>query len=825
MPKCDHCLIDYAENRAVIDTINGRLMSFCCNGCRGVYRLIHDEGLDDFYCKRGDSWKEGPPDERFFEPDDFREFIKSNNDSSEIELTIDGIRCASCIWLIEKILMKTEGLTSARINYATHRAKIKWDSGKTDLGTILRRIHSAGYVAVPPSGNDQEIRFRAHQRDLLIRLGTAAFFSMQLMMYSVALYAGYFQGISDAMKTVLQIISWAVATPVLFYSGMPFIRGAFARLKKLSFDMDVLIASGSGAAYFYSIYQIFSGGEVFFDTSSMIITLILLGRYIETGAKGRASSAIAALMSLRPDNVRRVISAQTTEQVKLKSVNTGDILRVLPGETIPLDGIVSEGSSEVDESMLTGESMPVLKQPGAEVFGGTKNINGRLDFRVTRTGDMTVLAQIAKAVSDAQSRKASIQSFADRVAGYFVPAVLLLSLGTGLYWLMQNTPLTEAVMNAVSVMVIACPCALGLATPLAVLTGTLQSSSKGILIRGGDVIERAAVTTAVIFDKTGTLTEGRHRIVAYRGTGMPDQAALRIAASLEYYSEHTIADAFKNASEEQRLLPVEDFRIFPGRGLSGKVNGDDVIMGSRKFIEASSPAAADTIHDEQVAGWLDRYSKRGGTIVLMVVNKKLAAVFAITDSVRKEAAALVKLLNGKGLRTGLLTGDGKAAALHAAETAGIDTDNVISETDPAGKAEVIRKMQECGEKVAMVGDGINDSPALVQADTGIAMGRASDIAIDSADIILMRNDLMLTVEALLLSKKIIRIIRQNLLWAFAYNMVSLPLAVSGMLHPIFAALAMTMSSLSVVANSMRLRVDTDSFGVMKDQRRHDPKTH
>jgi Cu2+-exporting ATPase len=807
MLKCDHCLIDYPESRAVRDTINGRQLSFCCSGCRGVYRLIHDEGLDDFYCKRGDSWKEGPPDERFFDADEFKEFMKPAHKSAEIEMVISGIRCASCIWLIEKILMRTGGVISARINYATHRARIKWDPSRTGLATILRRIHSAGYVAVPPSGLDQDIRFRAQQRDLLIRLGTAAFFSMQLMMYSVALYAGYFQGISATMKTVLQVISWAVATPVLFYSGMPFIKGAVNHLRRLSFDMDVLIASGSGAAYFYSIYQIITGGEVYFDTSAMIVTLILLGRYIETGAKGRASSAISALMSLRPAEAKRIMAdGQCTETVKLTAVNAGDTLRVLPGDTVPLDGVVIEGSSEVDESMLTGESMPVLKQPGAEVFGGTKNINGRLDFRVTRTGDMTVLAQIAKAVSDAQSRRASIQSFADRVAGYFVPAVLLLSFATGIYWLVSGDSGTEAMMNAVSVMVIACPCALGLATPLAVLAGTSKSASKGILIRGGDVIEQAAGISTVIFDKTGTLTEGRHKIAACKGIGMSDNDALLIAASLEHYSEHTIARAFEEAIEHSGLLPVEEFKVFPGKGLSGKVNGDNITIGNRKFIEEAASDAMNALKDRGVAEWLRRCRTTGSTIVFMAINKRLAGIFAITDTVREEAGLVVDRLKKQGLSVGLLTGDGKTAALHAAEIAGIDSDTVIAGIDPAGKAEVIRKMQERGEKVAMVGDGINDSPALVQADTGIAMGRASDIAIESADIVLMRNDLMLAAKAVFLSKKIIRIIRQNLFWAFAYNIVALPLAVSGVLHPIIAAFSMTMSSLSVVANSMRLRV-------------------
>jgi Cu2+-exporting ATPase len=655
-------------------------------------------------------------------------------------------------------------------------------------------------------GSAGEDQLKREQRDLLIRFGTAAFFSMQLMMYSVALYAGYFQGMSPSFKFFLHLVSLTVATPVFFYGGMPFIMGATRGLKTAHFNMDVLIVTGAGSAYFYSIYQIATGGEVYFDTSAMIITLILLGRYLEIRAKGRASEAITRLVSLSPKEARVIRNTDEYEMIPLSTVNEGDLIHIKPGERIPLDGFVTEGASEVDESMLTGESVPVDKKDGSEVFCGTQNLYGSFIFQVTSTGDKTVLSHIIRTVEDAQARKVPVQALADRVVGYFVPVVLCLSLVTAIMWLFKDNLLTVAVMNAVSVLVIACPCALGLATPLAILVGTTGASKKGIMIKGGDIIERANKIDTVALDKTGTLTEGRPRLSSYRGVGMSDEEALYFAASLERYSEHSIARSIVDSVSASALYMVENFRAVPGKGVMGEVNGNAVQAGSRSFIESTEMESNfnDPVSPD-IEKWIESQEGSGSTLIYLSVNGNLSGLFAVSDSVRKEAEETVKALQASGLDVILMTGDEKKAALHVGSKLNLKSDEVLARVSPVEKAEAVKGMQNRGRAVMMVGDGINDAPALVQADVGIAMGRATDIALESADIVLLRSDLGLVHHALMLSKKTYGVIRQNLFWAFIYNIIALPLAVAGVLHPIIAALSMTLSSLSVVGNSLRLK--------------------
>lgn len=814
MLKCDHCLLEMTEEKAVFDTIKGEEKAFCCHGCRGVYRLINEEELGEFYEKRGSSWIPGPPDESGMDIPAFADTIKQKGEESEIDIFCNGIRCTSCVWLIERMLLKTEGVKYARLNYATHKAKIRWDSSLVSLEKLLKRVHSIGYTPKPATqaGANELIKAR---RDLLLRFGTAAFFSMQLMIYTTALYAGYFQGIGSGTRTLFQLLSLLLATPILFYSGAPFIRGSIAGLRNLNFNMDLLIATGAGSAYFYSIYQMFIGGEVYFDTSAMIITLILLGRYIETGAKARASEVITQLLSLSPKEARLVmqnreggeqtsegISNLRYEMVPVSDIKEGGLIFIKPGERIPLDGTVAEGSSEVDESPLTGESRPVSKYTGSEVFSGTQNLYGSFIFEVKRTGEDTVLSHIIKTVEDAQARRAPVQALADRVVGYFVPSVLTLSFITALIWVFSGSALTEAVMNSVSVLVIACPCALGLATPLAILTGTTRGASKGIFIKGGDVIERAKDIDTVFLDKTGTITEGKPELAVFKGIGISDNEALRLASSLELLSEHSIGKAIVTGSANMKPYIVSDFSAYPGSGVKGYINGKSTLIGNRTFIESEG---VDDMPSGELTSWIHVEEDSGRTAVYLSYDKKIAGIFIVSDTIRLEAKEAVKEIRDRGKSVVMITGDNKKAALSVAKEAGISEDNVAAQKSPSEKAEEIMRMQGMGRRVMMVGDGINDAPALVQADVGIAMGRATDIALESADIVLMRNDLRMIPEALRLSRATYNIIRQNLFWALIYNLVAVPLAIMGMLHPIIAAIAMTLSSLSVVGNSMRLK--------------------
>jgi len=816
MLECDHCSLKVAEAKAVFDEINGQRKIFCCNGCRGVFRFITSEGLSDFYDRRESAWTPGPPDEGPIELSAFSDSLKTVGGQEEMDIVINGIRCASCIWLIEKILLRTEGVTYARVNYATHRAKIRWGKS-TDLVKVLTRLKSVGYSPKPAIAGMHEEEMNVQQRDLLLRFGTAAFFSMQLMLYSVALYAGYFQGIGEKTRLAFQLISLGLATPILFYSGMPFIRGAVRGVRQLSFNMDVLIVTGAGSAYIYSIYQIISGGEVYFDTAAMIITLILLGRYIEIGAKGRSTEVITRLLSLNPKEAvvirergtevrNRETDARVYVTVPVSSIRAGDLVQIRPGERVPLDGVVTEGASEVDESMLTGEAKPVHKGPGNDLFCGTQNLYGSLIFSVRRTGEDTVLSRIISTVENAQARRAPVQALADRIVGYFVPAVILMSCATFIFWLIYGRLLTPAVMNAVSVLVIACPCALGLATPLAVLIGTTKGASRGILIKGGDIVERARYIDTVVLDKTGTITEGRPHLAHYEGIGISDEKALGFSFSLERLSEHSIAKSIIDINSPPVPRPVSDFVAHPGKGISGMIEGKRVLMGSRSFIE---PECTNNQFESAISGELTsrikQWESSGATVVYLVYDGKPSGVFVLSDEVRGDARTSLEDMQKTGYDVMMITGDGPETAFAVAETAGLAKDKVMARKSPVEKADVIRQMQERGRAVLMVGDGINDAPALVQADVGMAMGRATDIALESADMVLMRGSLGLVPDSLRLSKRIYYVIRQNLFWAFIYNIIALPLAVTGLLHPIVAALSMTFSSLSVVGNSVRLK--------------------
>jgi Cu2+-exporting ATPase len=818
MPICDHCLLDVPEQDALYDEIDHEKKVFCCHGCNGIYRLVHSEGLDDFYAKRR-SWLPGPAEDRPVDRSSFLDGLRPAGDEIETDIILDGIRCASCIWLNEKVLTRTRGITYARVNYATHRARIRWKPQEIDIQEIIDRIRSIGYTPKPYLPAQFEDEQKQQNRDLLIRFGTAAFFSMQLMLFSIALYAGYFQGIDARTRLLFRGISLLLTTPVLFYSGWPIIRGSLQSLKSLTFNMDVLIVAGALSAYGYSVLQMATGGEVYFDTAAMIITLILLGRYIEAGARKKATETISGLMQLSPRVARKLDAREehrvdgsqlhlaARQVVPISSIIPGDLIEVIPGEKVPVDGMVIAGTSETDESMLTGESRPAAKTAGASVFGGTLNLYGSFIFRVTTIGKDTMLSRIIQAVEDAQTRRAPIQAVADRVVGYFVPAILLVSLLTFAGWLFLGAPASQAVMNAVSVLVIACPCALGLATPLAILIGTSFGASRGILIKGGDVIEKAAAIDTVVLDKTGTITEGKPFLIGSYGVGMTDREALKLAVSLERCSEHSLGKSIVAAGIAIEPYEVSAFSVVPGKGVRGIIDHKPAMIGNREFIETEGmDHRVDTILNAKQLEKIVSEEKAGATVMYASWNGTLSGVFIVADRVRVEAAEAVGMLKRAGLPVAMVTGDNLPTALAVAQAVGIES--VKARTSPLDKAAEIRLMEGEGKQVLMAGDGINDAPALVQATVGVAMGRATDIALESADMVIMRSDLRLVADAVTLSKKTFSIIRQNIFWAFFYNMVVIPLAVAGVMHPVMAAGAMVFSSLTVVGNSLRARLRT-----------------
>jgi Cu2+-exporting ATPase len=817
------------EGEAVHADFDGTGKVFCCHACLGIYGLIRSEGLDDFYEKRR-GWTPGPAEPRNVDAAAFMAGLRPLGGEIETDLVVDGIRCASCVWLNEKLLERTAGVTFARVNYATHRARIRWDPARVDLRTILSRIASIGYTPKPYVPGAFEDEQRRQARDLLVRFGTAAFFSMQLMLFSVALYAGFFQGMDEGIKRAFHLISLALATPVLFYSGWPLIKGSIRGLLGRAFTMDVLIVAGALAAYAYSVQQIVSGGEVYFDTVAMIVTLILLGRYLERIAKNKASESINQLIQLGPREARRLaipfpdevtavpsgaadiadtaanrgearspadLLAAERLMTPVETIRPGDLLEVKPGEKVPLDGTLLSGGSEVDESMLSGESRPCAKTAGSQVFGGTMNLHGSFVFKVTKAGTDTVLAGIIRAVEDAQSRRAPIQAMADRVVAIFVPLVLAISAATFLGWLLLGADVPRAVLSAVSVLVIACPCALGLATPLAILIGTSHAASLGILIKGGDIVEKGSRVGIVVFDKTGTLTEGRPVVTFVKVFGHPEREVLAMALSLERLSEHSLAKAVLEAGKGLGALEVGDFAASPGSGVEGTIGGKLVRIGTRRFAEGSlAPGGLDL-------GDIPALEAAGATVVYLSVDGVIAGVFGIADRPRPEAAEAVALLRGGRLEVAMISGDNARTARSVAEGLGIA--EVMAEASPTGKADEIRRLQADGLRVLMVGDGVNDAPALVEASVGMALGRATDVALESADIVVIRPDLRLVPRSLAIMRRTFAIIRQNVFWAFFYNVVAIPLAMLGLLHPIVAAAAMAASSLTVVGNSLRAR--------------------
>ncbi|MGC2061936.1 MAG: heavy metal translocating P-type ATPase [Thermodesulfovibrionales bacterium] len=814
MPACDHCLREFPQGDIVRETINEKTLIFCCRGCSGIYRVIHAEGLDSFYLNR--KWEETGIEisslQKEIEAGAFEEAARDVDGLREIDIYIDGIRCASCVWLNEKVLSRTPGIVHCRVNYATHRARIRWEPQVTGLAGILRRIQAIGYVPKPYSESAQLAARNAEARDMLVRLGTAGFVSSQIMIYSIALYAGYFQGIDSSTRFILELIALLLTIPVIFYSGGPFIKSTINGLKHLRFNMDSLIVIGTGSAFIYSIYAMFRGMEVYFDTSVMIVTLILIGRYIELQAKGKASETLRKLAALTPRNVRMLADPGTASQeliperikVPVESVSKGDLIEVVPGERIPLDGLVVSGSSEADESVVTGEARPVGKEKGSTVISGSINLYGTIVFEVTHTVSETVLSGIIRAVEDAQSTRPKIQAVADRVVGIFVPAILVIAALTVTFHLAAGTTVHHAVMTGISVLVIACPCSLGLATPLAVLVFTTMASSRGILVKSGDMIEKAAQTTDLLFDKTGTLTRGKpvlRKTMVFDKALDPDYV-ISVAAALERLSEHSIGRAIASAGTMSGTAPfiIEDFRAVPGRGIYGTVDARTVSIGNRAFMQERSIS----VSNEALQSGSD-FEGTGDTVVYIGWNGLVKSLMVVSDMMREEVPAVVRDIKDAGIEISIISGDNRKTTEALAEAAGIR--NTVYESTPLMKKDYIAALQQQGRKVMMVGDGINDAPALTLSDVGLAMGRGTDIAIESADAILLRHDISLVPFILRLAIRANAIIRQNIFWAFFYNLLAIPLAMAGLLHPIVAAGAMAASSLFVVGNSLRIRSD------------------
>ena len=811
--------------------------SFCCLGCMNVYAILLESGV----IASGQDVRETEVFKRSLALGLIATGGKAVTPNlppvpqdaltQEVLLQVSGMWCSSCAWLIEHTLAKERGVISAEAYFSSDLVKVKYCPQYVPPDRITERIGQLGYKASEYTGENEIAN--AERRDLLLRLGISAFLQMNVMTLSMALYVGYFEKISESISRYLPFVLMLLTAPVVFYSAMPILRLAWRGLVNGVVRMETLLGLGILAAYFYSSAQAFLGGtHYYFDTAGAIVTLVLVGKLIERGAKERTSRAVALLYRMMPKKVRLLDTGFGGKEEKFVSVdalNIGDVFVVKAGERIPADGSLVDGYSHADESLLTGESTPVEKQPGSRVVAGSLNTGNVIQVRAEKVGEDATLAQIIRMVEKALSSKSSLERTVDKVSRVFVPGVIVFAVLTFLVcWLGGYVATDEALMRAITVLVIACPCALGMATPLALTAAIGSASQRGILVSDSRVLETVRHVDAVVFDKTGTITEGSFALLKFepvqvraealssfemarsvdtlpqramhtgieKNTGFNEEA-LQLVASLERYSEHPLGRAVMKRAQEDNIkfLEAREVEIRKGLGLIGNVAGHSVFVGNRRLAEEQCVPGS-------LADWSNPLESQGRTVAYFGWDGQVRGVMEFGDRIRQEAVDVLKDLKQRGIKTLIVSGDSFAATSHIASVVGVD--EFIAEALPNDKTSIIGRMQQQGTVVAMVGDGINDAPALAQADLGIAVGSGTDVAMRAAAIVLMSNAINKLPLVFDLANTTWRIVRQNLFWAFFYNTLGISLAVTGILNPIIAAGAMLLSSLSVIGNSLRL---------------------
>lgn len=738
---------------------------------------------------------------------------------------IEGMTCASCAATVEKTTQKLAGMQEANVNLASEKLAVTYSPLELSVRDIEDAVDGSGYTASLQSEDQKEVQEEAtNKKENRVNMYKNRFwFSFLFMLPLMYLSMGPMIGLTipgfvdpHINPGVFALFQLFLTLPVM-WTGIPYFKQGFKTLFKGHPNMNSLIALGTSAAFVYSFGAtgaiLFNGAAdmammLYYETTAMILVLHTLGKYLEERSKGQMSEAIETLMNLAAKTARVVHNGEERE-VDISEVAPGDIIRVRPGEKMPVDGQIIKGRSSIDESMITGESIPVEKDEGDEVIGASINQNGSVDYRATKVGDDTALAQIIKLVEEAQGSKAPIAKLADVVTGYFVPVVIILALIGGLAWLIAGESLLFSLTIAISVLVIACPCALGLATPTAIMVGTGKGAEHGVLIKSGEALETVHDVNTVVFDKTGTLTKGEPEltdIVINQNVGFSEEEILQVAASAEEGSEHSLAKAIVEAGKDQNveLLETNYFEAIPGRGIQAEVDGKTVYFGNKKLMKDQN------LNPSQLEDASNQLADEGKTPMYLAYENKILAIVAVADTLKDSSVVAIQNLHEKGIEVVMITGDNKRTAEAVAEEAGID--RVLSEVLPEDKANEITKLQEEGQKAAMVGDGINDAPALAQSDVGIAIGSGTDVAVDSADVVLMRSDVNEVNTAIELSKATLKNIKQNLFWAFAYNVIGIPIAMGALyifggplLSPVFAALAMSFSSVSVLLNALRLK--------------------
>lgn len=796
--NCYHCGLTVPPGSSYSLVIDKEPRNMCCPGCLAVAETIISSGLDTYYKHRTEAadspeirGKELPEsllqELALYDDNDVQhDFITCKNSISEASLVIEGITCAACVWLLENHIKKIPGVTKAHVNLTNHRARINWDKNITPISTLLSEIYRIGYQAHPYHPDKEEQLLEQEHKRATRRLGIAGIGMMQTMMLAVALYGGALQGIDNQYVTFIRWASLVIATPVVLYAARPFFIAAVRDLKTRHLTMDVPVSLAIGGAYLASVWATFTNsGEVYFDSVTMFTFFLLIGRFLEMQARHRTGRAGNSLLNLLPASALRLVDGEE-QLVPVNDLKTGDHVIVRPGHTIPSDGIIINGNSSIDESALTGEYLPIRKKATEHVVGGTINVENPLTIEIIQTGSDTQLSAIVRLLERAQEEKPQVAKIADKVANYFVAAVLITATCVGVGWWMVEP--AHAFWITLSVLVVTCPCALSLATPTALTAATGTLRQNGLLITRGHVLESLATATHIVFDKTGTLTEGNLSLQEVIPIAdLNETECTKIAAALEKHSEHPIAKAFHARSGELDATEIENTL---GQGLQGSINNQAYRIGKPEYATLISNKAAPPL------------PQHSGQWLLLCNETSALAWFRLNDQIRPEAQQTIKGLQALGLHCEMLTGDNSSAVEEVSAFLGID--KTVSGVSPEEKLSHVKRLQEEGAQVVMVGDGINDIPVLAGAQTSIAMGGATDLAKTNADGVLISHDLLRLVDGILLARKTKKIIKQNLGWSLCYNLMALPLAAFGFIAPYMAALGMSASSLVVVGNAMRL---------------------
>ncbi|MGE0051840.1 MAG: heavy metal translocating P-type ATPase [Arcobacter sp.] len=807
--KCNHCHLEFDENVMIKEED----LNFCCKGCQGVYHILKDDGLDSFYDKLGNKTIAPPikldnDDVTKFDSENFLDnYVSKTKDGfSQIDLIIEGIHCAACVWLNEKILYDTKGIVEANINFTTNKARIVWDDEKLKLSEIILKIRSIGYNAYAYDSSVADAQASKAKRDYFIRMMVAVVCSMNIMMLSVAKYTGFFTGISKEVKDMIHIGEFLLSTPVLFYSGWIFFKGAYFGLKNGILNMDFLVATGATSTYIYSLFILFGAkGESYFDSVSMIITFVLVGKYLEVIGKKSAVDTLDKIKSSLPLEAV-VIKNNERKTVALNSINIGDIIEIKPGEKVPVDGKIIQGSGSFDESTLTGESLPIYKKTQDIVYSGTINLDSLIQFEVTKNFKNSTFSSIVSLLEDSLNSKPTIQTKAAEISKGFSVTILSLAILTFVVWYFFGIDLgfdyegtsqfEKSFIVAVSVIVIACPCALALATPMASLIGISELAKKGLLFKEAKFIETLAVASSVVFDKTGTLTKGELNVSKARI--LDDNIhKLNLLYSLLSASSHPVSISIKKYLESKYDLKIKELETVKNIEAKG-------MSAIYKNIEAKE--------FEIIGGNIELLREFGiyykfdstKTVYLFAINKKVIATFELEDKIKDDAKEIIEYLQNKNIDVIMLTGDNEQVASKIANELNIK--KYFAKQTPVSKANYIKELKKENKIVVMVGDGVNDSVALSNADVAIAMGNSADISLAVSDIVLLNSTLNSLKDAFVISNKTYKYIKQNLSLSIVYNMITIPLAMAGLVIPLVAALSMSLSSLMVVLNSLRIKM-------------------